>query len=468
MIQKVKSGARILCMGYFIYCRISRDATGEMPGVQRQETECREFAKANGLEILDVFVDNDISAYSGKARPSFEEMLKRLAAGQAEGIIAWHLDRLYRRTHELERIVETVEKLGIQVRTVQAGDLDLSTANGRLIARISASIASHEVEHQTERITASHRDRAMRGLWRGGIVPFGYRTSDKTGILEPDGEKAEAVRWLADEVLAGTSLFSLARRMNEKGLKRPNGAKWTHNAIRSILTAPVTGGLSVYRGEVVGKTQWPGLISEETWHAVKAYLSNPKRRTNQGAARKWQGSGLYRCGRCGGTMRMMTSRGTYSCKDCSRVSRRQDKVDETVDGVVIGYLSKPENQLRIANREHSTGDDVAKLLDERRWLVERHGQLGVMFADGQVTSAQMVAGGDRLRSRIEALDKRLEAVADVSPVVGLLGAEDVAGRWAEMSADKRVQVIDLLMVVTLLPTSSRSKFDPSSVQIELK
>src|SRR5699024_1995838 len=110
--------------------------------------------------------------------------------------------------------------------------------------------------------------------------------------------------------------------------------------------------------------------------------------------------------------------------------------------------------------------DVADLLQERRGLVERHDQLGVMFADGQITSAQMVAGGDRLRSRIETLDKRLEAVADVSPVVGLLGAGDVAGRWAEMPPDKRVQVIDLLMVVTLLPTTSRSKFDPSSVQIE--
>ena len=58
-----------------IYARLSldRDATGL--GVARQEEECREYAAVRGWVVGEVYVDNDISATSGKRRPEFERLL---------------------------------------------------------------------------------------------------------------------------------------------------------------------------------------------------------------------------------------------------------------------------------------------------------------------------------------------------------------------------------------------------------
>jgi len=58
-----------------VYTRISRDFTGAVAGVARQEQDCREKAASLGWEVAEVFSDNDTSAYSGKRRPRYEAML---------------------------------------------------------------------------------------------------------------------------------------------------------------------------------------------------------------------------------------------------------------------------------------------------------------------------------------------------------------------------------------------------------
>ena len=48
-----------------IYTRISDDREGEAKGVQRQEDDCRKLAERHGLEVYELYSDNDIGA-SGK------------------------------------------------------------------------------------------------------------------------------------------------------------------------------------------------------------------------------------------------------------------------------------------------------------------------------------------------------------------------------------------------------------------
>jgi DNA invertase Pin-like site-specific DNA recombinase len=50
-----------------IYCRISLDRAGAGLGVAPQQEHCRELAKRLGWPVADVYFDNNVSAYSGKA-----------------------------------------------------------------------------------------------------------------------------------------------------------------------------------------------------------------------------------------------------------------------------------------------------------------------------------------------------------------------------------------------------------------
>src|SRR5690242_10380323 len=111
-----------------IYTRISNDREGAGLGVQRQEEDCRDLAKALGWTVARVYQDNDISAYQRKKpRPGYNQMLKDLQSGEIDAVIAWHSDRLHRRTAELETFIQIIEASGAEVSTVRGGQVDLST-----------------------------------------------------------------------------------------------------------------------------------------------------------------------------------------------------------------------------------------------------------------------------------------------------------------------------------------------------
>ena len=134
-----------------IYLRISQDHTGEALGVSRQLEDCREFAAKLDWPVVEVYTDNDISAISGKVRPDYHRMLRDVEAKKITAIVAWSPDRLYRRLADLENLIPVIEGHGITVRTVKAGDLDLTSAYGRMLARILGAIATGEGEVKAER-----------------------------------------------------------------------------------------------------------------------------------------------------------------------------------------------------------------------------------------------------------------------------------------------------------------------------
>jgi site-specific DNA recombinase len=85
-----------------VYCRISKDKTGLRAGVERQREDCQQLAARLGWPVVRIYVDNDISAYSGKGRPQYQQLRDDVKHGTVNAVIAWHPDRLHRRSAELE------------------------------------------------------------------------------------------------------------------------------------------------------------------------------------------------------------------------------------------------------------------------------------------------------------------------------------------------------------------------------
>ena len=69
-----------------VYLRISEDRTGAEAGVERQREDCLEMCGRLGITDPAVFMDNDISAYSGKKRPGYIELLERVKLGSWRGM----------------------------------------------------------------------------------------------------------------------------------------------------------------------------------------------------------------------------------------------------------------------------------------------------------------------------------------------------------------------------------------------
>ena len=115
--------------------------------MQSQESDCRALAASLGCTIVSVHTDNDLSAYSGKPRPAYRAMLREIAAGEVDVVLAWHTDRLHRSPRELEEYIDAAEAHSVITQTVKAGRTDLSTPSGRMLARSLGNFARYEVEH---------------------------------------------------------------------------------------------------------------------------------------------------------------------------------------------------------------------------------------------------------------------------------------------------------------------------------
>ena len=80
---------------FFLYARKSTDVEDkQVRSIEDQIAELRTFAKQNNLNIIDVFIEKQSAKIPG--RPIFGEMLERIEKGEADGILAWHPDRLAR------------------------------------------------------------------------------------------------------------------------------------------------------------------------------------------------------------------------------------------------------------------------------------------------------------------------------------------------------------------------------------
>jgi DNA invertase Pin-like site-specific DNA recombinase len=435
-----------------IYTRISLDRTGEALGVTRQYDACAELANRLGWTVASHFDDNDMSAYSGKRRPGFEALLSAIEAGEVDALICWHTDRLYRSLPDLERLIVAAEAHNVALRTVNAGQFDLSTSAGKMIARILGSVSRQEVEHKSERQKAANAQQRAAGKWRnGGAYVFGY--DSKGQVVE---HEAAMIRAAAADLLAGRSLRSLARQWTQRGVPTRRGGPWSSIGFRLMISNPRYAALVTHRRQVVCKGEWEPILDEETHLALTALLSDPARRSQQSCERRYIGSGVYRCGICGGPLQPVSSnpardkngqrRVSYGCRTGFHLSVAAAPLDAYVSEEVLERLASSVT-------ERYVGDDtadVAELVSRRDGLQARLDELGRLFATGDVDASQLRSGSAELHQQLAGVSALLAELLRSSPSANLLnGPGLLEDKWATASAEMKGHIIDELVTVTV-------------------
>ena len=193
------------------------------------------------------YVDNDTSASNGKHRSAYEKMLTDIRDGAVGAVVAWDLDRLHRRPIELEKFMAIADEKHLALATV-SGDVDLSTAQGRLVARLKGSVAAHE--GRAPEGPAATRRPAEGRTGRAELVE-GVRLPRRTH--QPDPATAPLVKQAYAAILAGASLGDVCRTWNTAGAYTRSGRPWTAETLTKFLRKPRNAGLRAYRGEIIGK-----------------------------------------------------------------------------------------------------------------------------------------------------------------------------------------------------------------------
>lgn len=446
-----------------IYERISQDKTGEAAGVTRQDEDCRALAAELRWDVVEIYVDNDVSATSAKPRPAYRRLLDDIVAGRIDAIIAWHTDRLYRRVTDLEELAQICDRHNLAVRTCRAGELDMSTPTGRMIARILGSVAQYEVEQKADRWLRSYRQRREEGKWMAsGPRSFGW---DRQGSLIP--EEAAVLREAAARILDGHSPRSICIDMQRRGVKTTRGNDWQPSALRQALRSPRIAGLSVLKGVVIGPGDWAPVLDRDTWERVVAALeatSILKLPTRRSLLTRRVFCGVEDCGRP--LYRTNRGRGTvprYTCRSETRntghVTISALPLEEMVEAYARAKFDEPRFRELLTARLMSASPAAAKLVKE---IDDVDGEIRDMEA--QVSTAGQRSRTALLRS-IDQLDgdlaQKRAALALMAPVS--LPALD---EWPD-DLDRRAALIGLAVerVEVLHAVQRGGRFDYRRVRI---
>lgn len=393
-----------------------------MVQVRRQVVDCEAIARVRWPDCeLAYYDDNDTSAYQPRARrASYQRMLADIAAGRVGGVVAWNLDRLLRQPRELEGLID----LGAVVVTAQ-GDLDLTTHDGQLHARILVAVAKKSSDDTSRRVARAAKDRAEAGRFHGArYVPYGLaRQPDGTYTVDPS--HAQIIGDVAWRVLAGESLTSIVA-----SLQPP--APQTRTAWRTLLTGPTIRGLN----RAGYPATWQPIVDPVTAAALHGALAT---RTHTRPNKRWPLSPVLRCGVCNGNMvgavgeTATRNRPYYGCRNgrCTTISapHLETYVDAALDTAVVVVPREVVVQRDVRREqamEHLAGEYASGLLARGEWEAARR------------TLAQSQPSHDRsLR----------HDVGDVpGPLLGQFPTDDRVDNRQQIGGWRRLTAIDHILI----------------------
>jgi site-specific DNA recombinase len=418
---------------------------------------------------VEQYLDSDISAYSGKRRPEYLRMLDDINAGALEAVVVYHADRLHRHPRELEDFIDLCQRTKTKIATV-SGDLDLSTHEGQLLARITGAVARKESDDKSRRIRRKHEELAAAGkISGGGTRPYGY-AGDKRTIL-PD--EADVVRTCARRVIAGDSLRSICTDLNERGVPTVTGKQWTSQTLRRMLISPRISGQREHQGVIVAEAEWPAIITPRETKQLQAKLCDPARRTNR-ASRRYLLTRLLRCSHCKGTLvarpREDSSR-RYVCASgpgfggCGKTTVIADPLEQFIAEAVLHRLETP----RLSEARKPTPDNAQAA--EWQEEIERHqGQLddlALMWAEREITRGEYMKARTPIEKRLEIAKKKLAALNRTTVLLPFIDdATALREQWASMTLSRQHQIVAAtLQHVEVGPAvRGRNRFDESRLR----
>jgi DNA invertase Pin-like site-specific DNA recombinase len=414
-----------------VYCRLSVLKPSEQlteAALERQEADCRALCVRNGWEVVQVYPDEGLSAYSNRRRrPGFELALSDLEAGRIDVLVCWKLDRLVRRLKDWIRVEEVVERSGGKLMSVNEGE------QSQLTLRILASMAEQESKNTSDRVGRQREQAARAGEPnQGGRRLFGYTTLPRT-IKE---DEAAVIREVVRRLLAGESVRSLTSWANTVSVT-PTGRQWTQQTLRGMLLSPALAGLRVYKGVVVAQGVWEPILDRPTWEAVNALLRDPSRITPRGRPSPWLLASMVECGRCHSTMVVhyrVKSRGgarEYLCFNkpgtsaCGLTTVAAEPLEALVEEMVLQQLA--EDRLDKALTAHD--GIVTELHQQREVIKAKLREVGEMFDTDEIDRAEYLERRAKLTERLGRVQADLDRHLQRSILTELPTAEAELRAW---------------------------------------
>jgi len=249
----------------------------EFNSLHAQREACEAYIASQRSEgwvlVRDQYDDGGVSGGTLE-RPGLKRLMQDVDDGLVDVIVVYKIDRLSRSLADFAKLVEVFDRNGVTFVSVTQS-FNTTTSMGRLTLNILLSFAQFEREVTAERIRDKVAASRKKGIWMGGVTPYGYRVENRKLLV--DEEHAAHVRWIFARFLEIGSCTELAREVAKRGIRTPKGNQIDKKYLYRLLNNPVYIGEAKHKGD-----SYPGehdaIVDRETWDRVHAILQESPRK----------------------------------------------------------------------------------------------------------------------------------------------------------------------------------------------
>ena len=280
-----------------IYARYSCEKQTEN-SILGQVRECKEFAARNDIEIIGIYKDEAISGRTATKRPSFMQMIKDGENHKFDNVIVWKGDRFSRSRADAAKYKSILKNKGIRV--LSATEANITGPEAILMDGINEAFAEYFSVELAAKVERGMTQNALDGKWNGGKIAFGYTlTPDKK--VEINEEEAAVVRKIFNMYITrNITIPEITDELNSQGFRFKFGRKLSKSVVSRILNNEKYYGIYRFR-EVVNKTLYPPIISENEFNRAQDKLKKLRHRTSNSKCciQRYYLTGILKCGECG-------------------------------------------------------------------------------------------------------------------------------------------------------------------------
>jgi site-specific DNA recombinase len=266
-----------------VYCRVSTDErlNQEFNSIDAQKEAGHAYIVSQRAEgWIPVADDYDDGGFSGgnMERPALKRLMADISKGLIDIVVVYKIDRLTRSLADFSKMVEVFERQKVSFVSVTQ-QFNTTNSMGRLMLNVLLSFAQFEREVTGERIRDKIAASKRKGMWMGGVPPFGYDV-EKRQLLINESEAAVVKRIFEDMLTIG-SPTQIAANLTQEGVTTKAwttrdgqvhaGARIDKKFLHKLLRN------RIYLGEIGHKGTWfPGvhqaIIDQGLWDQVHEVL----------------------------------------------------------------------------------------------------------------------------------------------------------------------------------------------------
>lgn len=377
------------------YVRYSDHNQDDGMSIEYQKEACEKFIAEKGWVLTRAYIDAAKTGRTTANRDNFLRMVQDAKRGEFDVIVVYKFSRIFRNSYEAHMYEYEFSKFDVQL--VSATEpIDSDTIEGKLMKGIIHAFNEFTSDTIAAHVTSSMVTAAQKGIWKGGVTPFGYEAVPIDPMRPKDGKKyainkeeAEIVRLIFDMWANGFTQAQIQRTCQDRGYLSRNGKPLGSTTISAILRNDAY--IGVYRfkakryDEIVLEDNHDPIIDQKTWDLVQYRLNNP---TTSFPKPKMKGQRIYaltgkiECTCCGnhfvGSTKAQILKSTGEKKDysyytcagkknqrvCKAKDIRKDKLEEYVFAKIKEHILNEEAIENISKEVYKLTGDTASEREE--------------------------------------------------------------------------------------------------------